>query len=124
MQEAGRAIRPTLEEDQEEGGVAQGLGLALMEQVQWRDGRMANVSFSDYAMPGPLDLPRTRVLFLERPHPLGPGGAKGLGELPMDGPMPAVLNALQHALGPEPRLDEVPMTPERLLDRLEEVGRA
>ena len=52
------------------------------------------------------------------------GGAKGLGELPMDGPMPAVLNALQHALGPELPLDEVPMTPERLLDRLEEVGRA
>lgn len=124
VQEVGRVINPTLAEGQVEGGVAQGLGLALMEQVQWRDGRMANVSFSDYAMPGPLDLPRTRVLFLERPHPLGPGGAKGLGELPMDGPMPAVLNALQHALGPEPRLDEVPMTPERLLDRLEEVGRA
>jgi len=55
---------------------------------------------------------------MENPHPAGPGGAKGLGELPMDGPAPAVLNALQNALG-DLRLDEVPMTPERLLERME-----
>jgi len=65
-----------------------------------------------------MDLPRIRVGFLENPHPAGPSGAKGLGELPMDGPAPATLNALQNALGPL-RLDEVPMTPERLMDRME-----
>jgi CO/xanthine dehydrogenase Mo-binding subunit len=66
------------------------------------------------------DLPRIRTVFFENPHPAGPGGAKGIGELPNVGPAPAVFSALAQALGPEVRLDQVPMTPERLLSRREE----
>lgn len=118
-QEVGRVINPTLAAGQIEGGVAQGIGWALWEDVQWKQGRMANNRITDYIIPTSMDLPRLRVSFEERPTPSGPGGAKGLGELPMDGPAPAVLNALQNALG-KLRLDEVPMIPERLLERIEE----
>jgi len=118
-QEVGRVINPTLAAGQIEGGVAQGIGWALWEDVQWKQGRMTNNRITDYIIPTSMDLPRLRVSFEERPTPSGPGGAKGLGELPMDGPAPAVLNALQNALGPL-RLDEVPMIPERLLERIEE----
>jgi CO/xanthine dehydrogenase Mo-binding subunit len=117
-QEVGRVINPVLAAGQIEGGVAQGIGWALWEQVEWKNGRMANNQMTNYIVPTALDLPRIRVGFLENPHPMGPGGAKGLGELPMDGPAPALLNALQNALG-NVCLDEVPMTPERLLDRME-----
>lgn len=117
-QEVGRVINPVLAAGQIEGGVAQGIGWALWESVEWQQGRMANNQMTNYIIPTTMDLPRIQVGFLENPHPAGPGGAKGLGELPMDGPAPALLNALQDALGPL-RLDEVPMTPERLLDRLE-----
>ncbi len=117
-QEVGRVINPVLAEGQIEGGVAQGIGWALWENIEWKNGRMANNQMTNYIIPTSVDLPRIRVVFLENPHPAGPGGAKGIGELPMDGPAPAVLNALQNALG-ELLLDEVPMTPERLLDRVE-----
>jgi CO/xanthine dehydrogenase Mo-binding subunit len=117
-QEVGRVINPVLAAGQIEGGVAQGIGWALWEKVEWKAGRMANNQMTNYIIPTSLDLPTIRVGFMENPHPAGPGGAKGLGELPMDGPAPAVLNALQNALG-DLQLDEVPMTPERLLERME-----
>ena len=73
---------------------------------------------TNYIMATSADLPRIRVFFEENPYPLGPGGAKGIGELPMDGPAPALLNAIQDALGTTaPR--EIPLTPERLLETLE-----
>ena len=81
---------------------------------------MANAQMTNYILATAPDLPRIRVRFKESPYAGGPGGAKGIGELPMDGPAPALLNALQNALGPL-RLDEAPMTPERLLSRYEEV---
>jgi CO/xanthine dehydrogenase Mo-binding subunit len=87
-----------------------------------RDGRMVNNQMTNYIIPTTADLPRIRVFFQENPHPAGPGGAKGIGELPKDGPAPALVNALENALGPL-RLDEVPMTPDRLLDRCEEARR-
>jgi CO/xanthine dehydrogenase Mo-binding subunit len=118
IQEVGRVINPVLAAGQIEGGVAQGIGWALWESVEWKGGRMVNNQMTNYIIPTSVDLPRIRVAFLENPHPAGPGGAKGLGELPMDGPAPAVLNALQNALG-NLRLDEVPMTPERLLECME-----
>jgi CO/xanthine dehydrogenase Mo-binding subunit len=83
---------------------------------------MVNNQMTNYIIPTSVDLPRIRVSFLENPHHAGPGGAKGIGELPMDGPAPAVLNALAQALGPV-RLDEIPMTPERILARSEEASR-
>jgi len=122
VQEVGRVVNPMLATGQIEGGVAQGIGWGLWEEVQWKDGRMVNNQMTNYIIPTSVDLPRIRVAFLENPHPAGPGGAKGIGELPMDGPAPAVLNALAHALGPI-RLDEIPMTPERILARLEEADR-
>ena len=114
VQEVGRVINPTLAAGQIEGGVAQGIGWALYEDVVWRDGRMANAQMTNYIMPTSMDLPEIRVYFEEVPYPLGPGGAKGIGELPMDGPAPAIFNAIAHATGADVR--RLPMTPERLMD--------
>ncbi len=126
VQEVGRVINPTLATGQVQGGVGQGIGFGLWEEVRMQKGRMANAQFTNYIIPTLADLPKIRVVFLENPHPAGPGGAKGLGELPMDGPAPALLNAVDSALRATLgalRLDEVPMTPERLLTRVEEVAR-
>ncbi len=118
LQEVGRVLNPVLAEGQIEGGVAQGIGYGLSEQVVWNNGRMANGQMTNYIMATSADLPRIRVYFEENPYALGPGGAKGIGELPMDGPAPALLNAVQHALGTTlPR--EIPLTPERLMEILE-----
>ena len=67
--------------------------------------------------PAAADLPPIRVYFQEQPSPHGPGGAKGIGELPMDGPAPAVLNAVCNALGTS--ISSIPLTPERLMEHLE-----
>ena len=121
VQEVGRVVNPVLAAGQIEGGVAQGIGWGLWEEVTLKAGHMANNQMTNYIIPTSADLPRIRVVFLENRSPAGPGGAKGLGELPMDGPAPALLNALRNALGDAVRLDEVPMTPDRLLERCEEV---
>jgi CO/xanthine dehydrogenase Mo-binding subunit len=95
-----------------EGGSAQGLGYALLEEVVMRDGRMANASLTNYIIPTTLDTPTMDVVILENPYPHGPFGAKGVGEMPIDGPAPAVINALRHA-GFD--LREIPATPERIM---------
>jgi CO/xanthine dehydrogenase Mo-binding subunit len=118
VQEVGRVINPTLAVGQIEGGVAQGIGWALYEDVVWRDGRMANAQMTNYIMPTSMDLPPIRVYFDEVPYPHGPGGAKGIGELPMDGPAPAILNAIAHATGADVR--RLPLTPERLMAVMEQ----
>src|SRR5438132_1487866 len=79
-----------------EGGTAQGLGYALLENVVMRNGAMANSTLTNYTIPTTLDMPEMDVVMLENPYPGGPFGAKGLGELPMDGPAPAVVNALRN----------------------------
>jgi CO/xanthine dehydrogenase Mo-binding subunit len=117
VQEVGRVLNPFLAQGQVEGGVAQGIGYALLEEVKESGGRMVNRSMTDYLMATSLDLPRIRTRFLETPTPSGPCGAKGLGELPMDGPAPAILNAVQDALGVDVRV--LPLTPERLLEAVE-----
>ena len=115
----GRVVNPVLAAGQVEGGVAQGVGWALWEKVELDRGRMVNNQMTNYIVATTMDLPRIRVFFEENnPFPLGPGGAKGLGELPMDGPAPAVLAAVQDALGLT-ELREVPLTPERLLEAVE-----
>lgn len=122
VQEVGKVINPTLATGQIEGGVAQAIGWALSEEVVWREGRMANAQMTNYVMPTSLDLPPIRVHFEERPYAHGPAGAKGIGELPMDGPAPAILNAIAHATGADVRI--LPLTPERLMDALEpQLGR-
>jgi CO/xanthine dehydrogenase Mo-binding subunit len=117
VQEVGKVINPTLATGQIEGGVAQAIGWALSEEVVWREGRMANSQMTNYIMPTSLDLPRIRVYFDERPYPHGPAGAKGIGELPMDGPAPAIANAVAHATGADVRT--LPITPERLMTLLD-----
>jgi CO/xanthine dehydrogenase Mo-binding subunit len=112
VHEIGKAINPRLAEGQIEGGSAQGLGYALLEEVVMRDGRMANSQLTNYIIPTTLDTPRLDVSILENPYPRGPFGAKGVGEMPIDGPAPAVINALRHA-GVD--LREIPATPEKIM---------
>ncbi|HXF94466.1 MAG TPA: xanthine dehydrogenase family protein molybdopterin-binding subunit [Gemmatimonadales bacterium] len=113
VQEVGRVLNPTLARGQVQGGVAQGIGWALMEECQWKDGAMANARLTNYIIPTADDLPPIRVEFLEHPYPHGAQGAKGIGELPIDGPAPAVVNAVAAATGTDPR--DIPLTPERLM---------
>ena len=116
VQEIGRMIHPVLAAGQIEGGVAQAIGLALYENVVWRDGRMANGQMTNYIMPTAMDVPPIRVFFEEQPYPFGPHGAKGIGELPMDGPAPAIVNAIENATGIS--LRQIPATPEVLMEAM------
>jgi CO/xanthine dehydrogenase Mo-binding subunit len=110
--EIGKAIHPALARGQIEGGSAQGLGYALIEHVVMKDGAMVNASLTNYTIPTTLDTPEMDVAILENPYTDGPFGAKGLGELPIDGPAPAVVNAIRH-LGIDVR--EIPATPELVM---------
>jgi CO/xanthine dehydrogenase Mo-binding subunit len=113
VHEIGKAIHPTLAVGQIEGGSAQGLGYALLEEVVMRDGRMANAQLTNYIIPTTLDTPPMDVTILQNPYKEGPFGAKGVGEMPIDGPAPAVINALRHA-GFD--LRQIPATPERIME--------
>ncbi len=113
LQEVGRVLNPTLAEGQIEGGVAQGIGLALYEKVAWQNGCMANNQMTNYIVPTSVDIPPIRVFFEEIPYAHGAMGAKGIGELPMDGPAPAIINAVENALGIS--FDHVPLMPEDVL---------
>ena len=93
--DVGKAIHPALAIGQIEGGTAQALGFALLEHVVMRDGAMANAQLTNYTIPTALDTPPIDVVLVENPYPGGPFGAKGLGELPMDGPAPAIVNAIR-----------------------------
>jgi CO/xanthine dehydrogenase Mo-binding subunit len=110
--DVGKAIHPALAIGQIEGGTAQALGFALLERVVMRDGAMANAQLTNYTIPTTLDTPPIDVVLVENPYPGGPFGAKGLGELPMDGPAPAIVNAIR-SLGVDIR--EVPAMPEVIL---------
>jgi CO/xanthine dehydrogenase Mo-binding subunit len=107
-----------LAEGQVEGGTVQALGYALLEEHVWDDkGRLLNTRMQNYVIPTALDVPNMHTALLENPYPQGPYGAKGLGELPMDGPAPAIFNAVAHATGTNPT--QLPLTPERLMDLME-----
>ncbi|MGH9778961.1 MAG: xanthine dehydrogenase family protein molybdopterin-binding subunit [Candidatus Acidiferrales bacterium] len=121
VQEVGTVINPVLASGQIEGGVAQAIGFALYESVVWQEGRMANNQMTNYIIPTSMDVPRIRVHFEEMPYAYGPAGAKGLGELPMDGTAPAIANAIENATGIS--VDQIPVLPEHLLEQLE-VSRA
>ena len=116
MQEVGKVVHPLLATGQVEGGIAQGIGFALSEKVVWRDGRMINNQMTNYIMPTAVDLPPIRVLFHEVPYSGGPQGAKGIGEMPINGPGPAIINALENATGVCVR--EIPCTPEILMEAM------
>jgi len=120
VQEVGKVVHPILAAGQIEGGVAQAIGFTLYENVVWRDGRMLNNQMTNYVMPTSADLPPIRVHFEEQPYNHGPmGGAKGIGELPMDGGAPAILNAIEHATGIS--FNHVPLMPEALMQGLSEI---
>ena len=112
-QDIGKAIHPLLVEGQIEGGTAQALGYALLEEVRWKDGRMWNHQLTNYIIPTAMDTPQIDVELVEIPYSHGPHGAKGVGELPMDAPAPAVVTAIQDATGV--LVCELPVSPERLL---------
>jgi CO/xanthine dehydrogenase Mo-binding subunit len=122
VQEIGRVLNEVLARGQIQGGVAQAIGWALMEECRFRQGAMANNQLTNYIIPTSGDLPPIEVAFLEHPYAHGGGGAKGIGELPMDGPAPAVVNAVAMSVGASP--STIPLTPERLLDLVERHGHA
>lgn len=120
LQEIGKVVHPIMAEGQVQGGVAQGIGYALSENVVYNDGRMINNQMTNYIMPTSADLPVIRVLFAEKPYAGGPQGAKGVGELPINGPAPAILNAIEDAIGVE--VNTIPATPEILMKEMEAAG--
>ena len=113
VQEVGRVINPVLAAGQIEGGVAQAIGMTLYENVVWQNGRMANGQMTNYIMPTAADVPPIRVYFAENPYAFGPAGAKGIGELPMDGPAPAIINAIENATGIS--FNQIPLMPEAVM---------
>ncbi len=115
--EVGNVIHPVSATGQIEGGTLQGVGWALLEQVIMKGGRYLNAQLTNYIVPTSVDAPTFDVKLLSHPYPRGPFGAKGLGELPMDGPAPAIAAAMRQATGT--RFDEVPILPESVLARLE-----
>ncbi len=110
LQEVGMVLHPVLARGQIVGGVAQGIGYTLYEKVIWQNGRMQNGQMTNYIIPTSADVPPIRVYFEELGNVHGAFGAKGIGELPMDGPAPAIVNAVEDALGV--RFDSIPLLPE------------
>jgi len=114
LQEIGKVLHPVLATGQIIGGVAQAIGFALYEKVVWLKGRMANNQMTNYIMPTSADLPSIRIFFEERGNRHGAYGAKGIGELPMDGPAPAIVNAVCDALGVS--FNAIPLLPEDVFE--------
>ena len=116
VQEAGKIVHPVLAQGQIEGGVAQGIGYAIYENVVWQNGEMANHQMTNYIIPTTVDIPSIRVFFTE---PFSDNGVrKGIGELPMDGAAPAVISAVENAIGKN--IDKLPLMPEDLMNYMEE----
>jgi len=118
--DVGRAINPTAVAGQIQGGSAQGIGWALMEEVKVDEGMMQTPSYSEYLIPTAKDLPKTKAIILESGTGVGPLGAKGIGEPSLTPAAPAVANAVADAIGV--RVHDLPITPERVLEALERRG--
>ncbi len=118
VQEVGRVLHPVLAGGQIEGGVAQAIGYALYEKVQLENGHMVNNQMTNYIMPTAEDVPPIHVYFEEIPYAHGGYGAKGIGELPHDGPAPAILNAIRDATGLSH--STIPLLPEALFEKVME----
>ncbi|MGB2589970.1 MAG: xanthine dehydrogenase family protein molybdopterin-binding subunit [Candidatus Acidiferrum sp.] len=110
LQEIGKVLHPILAKGQIIGGIAQAIGFALYEKIVWHRGRMQNGQMTNYIMPTSADLPPIRVYFEEHGNVHGAYGAKGIGELPMDGPAPAIINAVEDAL--HVPFNAIPLLPE------------
>jgi CO/xanthine dehydrogenase Mo-binding subunit len=116
--DVGRVINRLGIEGQIEGGIAQGIGYALYEEVQVQDGRVLNPTFTDYKLVTTQEIPELKIEFIETHDPAGPHGAKGVAEAPLVPVAPAIANAIFNATGV--RITELPMTPERVLTKLQE----
>ena len=112
-QDVGKAVNPQAVEGQIEGGIAQGLGLALMEEIQVVDGEVRNASFTDYLIPTVLDMPPVELDVLELADPGAPYGLRGVGEPPTISSTPAIVAALRAATGAE--LPRVPVRPDHIV---------
>ena len=110
-QDVGKVLNPLAALGQIEGGIAQGLGLAVMEEIVLRDGKMRNPSFTDYLLPTALDAPEVVATMIEEPEPQAPLGAKGIGEPPCISVTPAIVAAIRDATG-----RDLPRTPVRPQD--------
>ena len=119
--DCGKAIHPVMAEGQIEGGALQAVGWATIEEIKMRDGRYVNDRLATYIIPTALDAPRLKTILVENPYSGGPFGAKGIGELPMDGPAPAIIAAIHDATGVW--LDEVPATSEKVLEAMRHAER-
>jgi CO/xanthine dehydrogenase Mo-binding subunit len=116
VQDAGTAVHPSYVEGQMQGGVAQGIGAALNEEYFWDEsGHMQNSSFLDYRMPVTPDLPMIETVIVEEPFPGHPYGVRGVGEVPIVPPLPAVANAVYRATGV--RFTALPISPRRILEQ-------
>jgi 4-hydroxybenzoyl-CoA reductase alpha subunit len=115
--DSGRIINKNMAEGQLEGGVVQGIGYALTEELVVNKGKVENPSFVDYKVLGAKDIPRIHSMFVEIDDPDGPFGAKGLGEHPLQGVAPAIANAIYDATGA--RFVDLPITPDKVLRALE-----
>ena len=116
-QDVGRAINPLQVHGQIEGGIAQGVGLAAMEEIKWREGRIANPSFTDYVIPTTLDMPAVAAELIEEPEPDAPYGAKGVGEPPLISSPAAIVAAMRAATGR--MLNRIPVSPDELAGLME-----
>jgi CO/xanthine dehydrogenase Mo-binding subunit len=119
-QDVGFALNPTYIEGQIEGGVAQGLGQTLSEEIVYREGRVLNANLTDYKMPTALDVPRVESIIVEHPGLIGPYGAKGVGEPPNIEPPATVANAIAAAIGV--RITSLPITAEKIVLEPREVA--
>ncbi len=115
--DVGRAINPVAVEGQIQGGSAQGLGYALMEEVVVKNGVIETPSLTEYLLPTSCDFPTTQAIILESGTGLGPFGAKGIGEPSLTPAAPAVANAVANAIGA--RIHDLPLTPEKVLAALD-----
>ncbi|MCL5265359.1 MAG: molybdopterin-dependent oxidoreductase [Chloroflexi bacterium] len=118
--DTGKTINPMAAEGQIEGGVAQGLGYALTEEIVIQNGRVLNPTFLDYRLMTPLDLPPIRSIFVESDDPVGPYGAKSLGEPTLIPVAAAIANAIYNAVGV--RVKSLPITAEKVRDALRNKG--
>ena len=113
LQDVGKAIHPSYVEGQTQGGILQGIGMALYEEYYYDDkGILKNASLLDYRMPTSYDIPFTETILVEKPNPGHPYGVKGVGEVPITPPLAAIANAIYDAVGVRPR--ELPATPKRV----------
>jgi CO/xanthine dehydrogenase Mo-binding subunit len=120
-QDVGKAMNQQALEGQIEGGIAQGLGLALLEEIQIKEGKIQNASFTDYLIPTILDMPSVRAEILELADPEAPYGLKGVGEPPTIASTSAIVAALRDATGRE--LSRIPVKPEQIVGIAEKAPR-